>query len=262
MGDAENFSGHFDAAFGYFRRAADLSRAAGDDYQLVADLGHCALSRAYAGHCEEAYRLADEVLAVAEAAGHPGMLAWAHFFAGEIRIENDPDEAGVLLERSLSEAARLSTGGQFLRGVAGLSVMSLQSRTGDPAAALDRYPDLIEHWHRYGAWNQLWVTLRTLIEVLARVGRAAPAAVLHGALGASPTATPLVGADAARLAVIEDGLRHALGEEFEALSTPRGRARRRRRRVLRRRDPARARLPADHPDLTRLSGGHGPDAAA
>ena len=50
-------------------------------------------------------------------------------------------------------------------------------------------------------------------------GPPAPAAVLHGALGASPTATPLVGADAARLAIVEDGLRHDLGEDFEALTT-------------------------------------------
>jgi hypothetical protein len=64
-----------------------------------------------------------------------------------------------------------------------------------------------------------WATLRTLIELLARLGRHADAAVLYGALRASTTAPPLVGTDAVRIAAAVDASRRRLGRErFEALS--------------------------------------------
>jgi hypothetical protein len=59
----------------------------------------------------------------------------------------------------------------------------------------------------------MWITLRILIETLDRVGEMAPAAVLYGALVASPTAPPLVGADATRLSAVLDHLGRELGEE-------------------------------------------------
>lgn len=222
VGDIENFAGNFDAAFLHFRRAAELSRRAGDDYQLTADLGNCALSRAYGGHGDESRRWADEALAVATRAGHPGMLAWANYFAGEVRLDDDPAEAGAYLERSLAGAGGLASGGQFLRGVAGLSAVSVQTRTGDAAAALRRYPDLIEHWHRSGVWNQQWTTMRTLIEALSRAGHPSPAAVLHGALCASARATPLAGADANRMGAVVNRLRGELGEDVFAALTAQG----------------------------------------
>jgi hypothetical protein len=42
--------------------------------------------------------------------------------------------------------------------------------------------------------------LRSLVATLVRLGHDEPAAVLYGALSASPTAPPLFGADAERLA--------------------------------------------------------------
>ncbi|MCA1844144.1 MAG: hypothetical protein LC792_13360, partial [Actinobacteria bacterium] len=222
IGDVESFAGHFDAAFGHFHRGAELSRAAGDDYQLTTDLVNCAISRAYGGNLDEACRWADEALQVATAAGHPGMLAWAHYTAGEVRLDSDPAAAGVFLERSVAEAEALGKRGRFLWGVASLSAVSLQARTGDPHAALGRYPALIEHWHQAGAWTQQWVTFRTLIEVLTRSGHATPAAVLHGALGASPTASPLAGTDASRMAAVLEQLQTQLGADEFAAATARG----------------------------------------
>ena len=224
MGDVESFAGHFDAAYNHFRRGADLSRTAGDQYQLTADLVNCACTRAYAGKDEDACRWADEALQVATAAGHPGMLGWAHYAAGEVRRDAHPPAAAAFLERSVTEAATLGTVGQFLWGVASLSAVSLQARTGDPHVALRRYPALIEHWHRAAAWNQQWVTFRTLIEALSRAGHPAPAAVLHGALAASLTATPLAGPDAARMAAVVERLEADLGGEDFASLTAQGAA--------------------------------------
>ena len=78
---------------------------------------------------------------MATAAGHPGMLAWAHFFAGEIRLNNDPAEAGALLEQSVAEAGGLPGGGCVPPG-RGRLVGRTPSRPapGDPTVALARVP--------------------------------------------------------------------------------------------------------------------------
>jgi hypothetical protein len=83
---------------------------------------------------------------------------------------------------------------------------------------LTQYRDLIDHWHRAGAWNMQWATLRTLIELLARLGRDTEATLLYGAMLSSTTAPPVAGADAGRIASAVQALRLRLGDErFEAL---------------------------------------------
>jgi hypothetical protein len=52
---------------------------------------------------------------------------------------------------------------------------------------LARYTWLITHWQQTGAWSQLWITVRSLIDALHRTGHPEEAAVLYGALVASPT---------------------------------------------------------------------------
>jgi predicted ATPase/class 3 adenylate cyclase len=216
LGDVEMFSGAFDTALVHHEAAAELGRTVGDDLQVAVDVGSCALALACAGDAERARELADDLLAGAATGRNPTTLAWAYYFAAEVRLETAPAEAAPLLDRSLAEAGRVPN--RFLLGVARLSAVSIQARSGDPAAALARYPDLLEHWNRAGAWNQQWFTIRTLIEALARTGQNEAAAVLHGALCTSPTATPLAGPDAARLAAVVDRLRGDLGpERLEAL---------------------------------------------
>jgi hypothetical protein len=139
------------------------------------------------------------------------MRAWANYYAGEVRLETHPDEASILLARSLADATSLSS--RLLLGAARLSVASLEARHGDPRAALAHYPELIAHCERSGNWNGMWLTLRILIETLDRAGESVPAATLYGALEASATAPPLVGQDAGRLPGVLEHLRRQLGPE-------------------------------------------------
>ena len=88
---------------------------------------------------------------------------------------------------------------RFVLGVAGLSLVSLDVRHGDPVEALGRYPGLIEHFQRAGSWIQQWITIRNLIQALPDAGGAEAAAVLYGALCASATAPPVAGEDHRRL---------------------------------------------------------------
>jgi hypothetical protein len=60
---------------------------------------------------------------------------------------------------------------------------------------------------------QQWLTVRTLIETFARIGRDDEAAILYGALTTRRTATPVTGADAVRLAEALSALRERLGAD-------------------------------------------------
>jgi predicted ATPase len=206
-GNVAIHGGNFEGAGAHYRTTTELSRLTGDDLALTCALASAAMALAYAGQVEEAYRLSDAALAVA---GNATMRSMAYYCAGEIRLDSSAAEAGALLDRSIAEAAR--AGGRFYVGVAGLSAASVQARTGDAVTALARYPDLIEHWQRAGAWNHQWVTLRNLVETLALAGHDEPAAVLYGAMCASPSAAPLAGADAVRLADMLERLRLTDGE--------------------------------------------------
>src|SRR5262249_56296846 len=57
----------------------------------------------------------------------------------------------------------------------------------------------IREWQQAGAWTPLWVTLRTLVDLLARADAWADAAVLYGAVTAASSGAPPFGADADRL---------------------------------------------------------------
>src|SRR5207302_8397599 len=95
--------------------------------------------------------------------------AWAAYVAGEVRLDDAPEEAARLLEEAIDGAEVAHN--EFIAGVAGLSAMSVQARVGDPREALRRYPALLDHFQRSGAWMQQWLTIRTLIETFARIGR-------------------------------------------------------------------------------------------
>ncbi|WP_214370602.1 BTAD domain-containing putative transcriptional regulator [Pseudonocardia sp. H11422] len=209
LGDVETFLGSFDRAAARFERATALARRAGDDHQAAITLLDGALCQAYGGRVEVALDRCAAAAPLVAAVGNPSLAAWSDYVNGEVRLDRDPADALPYLRRSVTAARRI--GNRLIVGVAGLSAASGEARAGQPAAVLARYGELIEHWHRDGAWNMLWATLRTLVELLARVGRDAEAAVIYGAMTASATAPPLAGADVTRIGEAVAAMRIRLG---------------------------------------------------
>jgi predicted ATPase/DNA-binding SARP family transcriptional activator len=191
------FSGDLAEARSHGRRAAELGDACGDPYQALVNRVTALLALAYDGQKAEALDEAEAVTASARELDCPSATAWGLYALGEVLLDDDPHRALALLDESHALAA--SVGSTFLTGVAGTSATTLRARHGDPAEALGRFPDLIDLWERVGNWTQQWTMLRSLVTTLARLGRDEPAAVLYGALTASPTAPPLYGADRERL---------------------------------------------------------------
>jgi predicted ATPase/DNA-binding SARP family transcriptional activator len=209
------FRGDLTRAAEYAGRSAELAEAAGDEATLVMGLTDLVIVAAYAGDDETAARY--EVLAglLAQRMGSSVARGWAAYASGERRAEAGEPGAAVFLERAVALAEEVDAA--FLAGVARHTLLTTAARAAAPAQAPARFGPLLDIWHGMGVWTQLWVAVRALTEALSRHGRHRDAVTLLGALRASPRASTEYGADSARLQVVEDAARVALGAEFDVV---------------------------------------------
>ena len=208
LGDTLLLEGRPDEAMTHYRAASAHAGTAGDDFCELMYAADIALARGYAGD-PAAGVAADQVCVRATQMGAPLLIAWAHFIAGEARLNRAPAQALPHLRKAAQIAQTL--GDRFTATAATLSATSIQARLGDPRAALADLAQLVEAWHRVGSWNPTWVTIRLCVEVFVRLEEYEAAGRLLGALQASATAGPAYGTDAARLATAEATLRSWFG---------------------------------------------------
>jgi tetratricopeptide (TPR) repeat protein len=217
LANVHSFRGDLAGAAEWARRGLRLAEEAGDaELRLVCHLD-LVLGSAYAGDDPTAADHEAAMVALLPEIGSSTARAFLAYGCGERRAERgDPSAAGHL-EEAVRRAEEVDS--RFVAGVARHTLLTSAARGGgdDPAAVLASLRPLIDHWHAYGAWTHLWIAVRALVEVLSRLGRHADAAVLLGALRASPRATPAFGPDAARERAVERAGRAALGEAFDAL---------------------------------------------
>ena len=105
------------------------------------------------------------------AAGPVGSLsqhAYRAYIEGEWRAPTDLDAALPCYREAIDLAARAGAG--FVEGVARVSFVSAQSRSGDVAGAAAGYAELLREWRRTGHNPQLWTTARNAAELLASAG--------------------------------------------------------------------------------------------
>jgi predicted ATPase/DNA-binding SARP family transcriptional activator len=197
LGDVAIFRGELDRAASLYGQAHDLSAGAGDHLDAAWDAASAAAALGYGNRLDEAHRLARKAQDAAEASGAPSALALAAWVMGEITAGTDPGQAGPHLLRAVGLA--VPAGNRLVAGLAEVSLAALHARHGDPAAALRYYQQVIPQWRQAGAWTPQWVTIRTLIDLLARVGACQDAATLYGAASSATTGAPPYGADADRL---------------------------------------------------------------
>jgi predicted ATPase/DNA-binding SARP family transcriptional activator len=209
LGDTLHFEGRPDDAVAHYRVASAKARAGGDAFAELLFAADAALVRGYAGD-QQAMAAADEICARAESLDAPLLVGWAHYVAGEVRLERSPDQALPHLHHAVQIAR--GAGDRFTAAAAGLSATSIEVRFGNPSRALAGLAELVDEWHRAGSWNQTWITIRLCIEVFERLGTHEAAAQLLGAMKTSATAGPIHGADTDRLAREEVTLRSRLGD--------------------------------------------------
>jgi hypothetical protein len=213
LGEVMSMRGQGDRALLEGVRGHELAVEAGDLYTQLMALIDLGLTSTYSGDDEAAAHYEEQAHALAAAVGAPTFLGHASYLSGERRSERDPAAAVVHCARALELAETVDD--RFLAGVARHTMLTAAARTGDPVAALPSFGPLIDHWHACGAWTQLWLALRALIDTLARHGRHRDVAVLLGAYASSSRATPVFGADASRLDDAAAAARAALGHAFD-----------------------------------------------
>ena len=197
LAEVATFRGELAAAVDLYARAYDLSVGNGDFLDAAWDAVGAAAAYAYGDRLEEASRLADQARAAADRCRSPSALALVSWVSGEIAIGTSPGQARHHLQRAVALAA--SAGSRFVDGLSRVSLATLDARHGDTTVALGHYERAIREWQQAGAWTPLWVTIRTLVELLARAGAWHDAAALYGAVTAAGNGAPPFGADADRL---------------------------------------------------------------
>jgi predicted ATPase/DNA-binding SARP family transcriptional activator len=213
LANVASFRGRLPEAARWARRSAALAREAGDvETELFARLD-LLLHAAYSGDDEQAAQHEAAMVALLSPSPSPTMLAFLAYGRGERRAERGDPDAAAHLRQAIDLAEQVDC--RFVAGIARHTLLTSAARgRGDPARFLVSLRPLIEHWHTFGAWTHLWIAVRALAETLSRLGRHHDVAILLGALHASPRATPVYGADAAREEAVERAARAALGPAF------------------------------------------------
>jgi predicted ATPase/DNA-binding SARP family transcriptional activator len=204
-------SGRLEEAFERYGEALRLWRLLGYEQGEVWSQCSRAVSAGQRGDLATALALTNEAREVAASAANPTMMAVILYAEGESLLEVDPVRALGPIGEALEFAEAADN--VFMKGLALVSNTSLRGRHGDARLALKLFEDVIRHWRRGGGWTQQWITLRNLVELLARVGAHEPAAVLYGACTASTTSPPSYGPEADRLEGVVNTLVSSLGEK-------------------------------------------------
>jgi predicted ATPase len=185
-----------DAVDLYFQCHAD-ALAAGDASQAVWSLGSAAVAHLYGGRPDDAREVAAATARKAERSQNPSAIAFGEFVLGEIAAATAGADAETHLRRAIAIASPCDS--HFVEGLARVTLATLRARTSDTPHALDEYASAIRQWRRHDTWAPQWVTLRHLVDLLARHGPAIEAAILYGAVTSSRTGAPPFGSDAALL---------------------------------------------------------------
>jgi len=222
LGEVALFDGHLAESGRCYAEAARLAEGAGDRYTHAYSLAVLALPLVYRGETDRALAAAHRGLSVAVSSGSPHLVAWANYALGEVLADTEPEHAMAALDAARSAATKSGSG--FVEGVATVTAASLRARHGEIGKALDLFAAAVSQWRRAGNWTQQWVTLRNVIDLFARLAADEAAAVLSAALHASPSAAPLYGADAERLAVTDAALRTRLSDPVHHRCSMRGAA--------------------------------------
>ena len=207
LADVAFLRGDLARARALFLQAAAQAEAAGDTLQVVWDLGSAALALHYGGRTVDGEPA--RVLAIADECGSPSARAFAHFVIGEVNGSDHQLRTAIELAEQV--------GSDFLRNLAVVSLAAATARSGDTKPALDYYEQAIRTWQQVGAWSPLWITLRTLIRVLADLGLNDDAATLYGATQRPRTGPAPYGTDSAMMQETAQTLLQRLGRhDFDA----------------------------------------------
>jgi tetratricopeptide (TPR) repeat protein len=171
---------------GDFAEAADewLRGAATGTTEAGALTSSAALAATYGGGLERARTLLDRARELMAPLGSLSHHAYRAYVEGESRAPMSIDDAMPYYREAIDLASRAGT--TFVEGVARVSLVAAQRRSGDIAGAAAGYASMLREWRRTGHNTQLWTTARNAAELLASAGRVEAGALLLITAEAAP----------------------------------------------------------------------------
>lgn len=216
LGDVAHFRGDNEAGFEHFRRGAEIATSAGDEARSVVALADAATAAAYLGRFDTARDLVAEAAARLGTTAAPAIGAWVAYAQGEVLADEDPDRALDALDTAVLLAN--VAGAAFVRGVAGLTHASLTLRSGAPHDAVAGFVGLMEAWRSRGARVQQWITLRSVVQLLVKLGEFECAGMVLGAVIGPEAPAEVGGADANRMEAARSSIAAAVPAIDELLA--------------------------------------------
>ena len=143
-----------------------------------------ALATTYGGDLERARTLLDRAAELMAPIGSLSHHAYRAYVEGESRAPTSIDDAMPYYREAIDLASRAGT--TFVEGVARVSLVAAQRRSGDIAGAAAGYGAMLREWRRTGHNTQLWTTARNAAELLASAGRVEAGALLLVTAEAAP----------------------------------------------------------------------------
>jgi predicted ATPase/class 3 adenylate cyclase len=170
------FEGHSEQAIELVRAGAGQDADRSDRFCL-AMLLHFTVA---GGRCEEAMKIAAEILPQVEAAGVPSSITVALWAKGEAFADANPSLALHAYERGLALARQ--SGNRFWEIVMIPKIGALQARSGDPVGALRSFQEMLEFWRQSSDLYLVSHGVGSLMALFDRLGYATEAATLNGVL--------------------------------------------------------------------------------
>jgi tetratricopeptide (TPR) repeat protein len=178
LASAELADGRFADAVGHA-----LTAAASDPWPATA-YGIAALAALYDGDDDRARALAKPM---AHAAGSPSARAFTAYLEAE--IANAAGEWERAEEHYAAAIAGFRASGATAgAGLVSVGLLTARADAGRLHDALEGYREVIDYFAGTGTWTRLWVTVRSLADLLRRLGDGGPAAILDAAADRAPDA--------------------------------------------------------------------------
>jgi hypothetical protein len=149
-------------------------------------------------------------------------LAWAHYLAGEVAFETDPERAAAEYRKAIAYGSMADS--RLFVTMARTSAAALAARVGNTREALETFATVLDEWLRLGNTGTVNWTLQQIVALLADLGCDHDAAVLAGALTSGSDARSALPVDAERLRVAMEGVRSRLGSDKTAAALDDGAA--------------------------------------
>ncbi len=211
--------GDFAAADRYLARLAEVDDSG---FLTVEAAGDVAVMAFYTGHVESARDRLKALLTRVGEISVPSVRAFAEIGTAFLLLSDDPDSALRKLQTAIALARSVRS--RLIERIAMSNMAAIAGRVHDPEQALDAFDDMLAQWQHDGIWRMVWGTLQAFMELLVRLNRNEDLLVLYTAGAASPTAPPLYGDQATRLAQAVERAEQAVGPEAAEAARARGRS--------------------------------------